>query len=175
MPQFSCWWRGHNEVSCTILSRDIWLCHPTHLPSLPSSWQSTASKLLAYGGNSEHWFSSSLWISETWLHFQIFMFNSSLTNLAIVFGFFQESFYDCRVWLYPGLQNSGRTEVFQEIKPKSDKSSFGGDMPAPTWSWAWYNSGMYLIVFMVSCGFLISPLQVQIIHVQRFYLGWTDG
>jgi len=98
------------------------------------------------------------------------MFNSSLTNLAIVFGFFQESFYDCRVWLYPGLQNSGRTEVFQEIKPKSDKSSFGGDMPAPTWSWAWYNSGMYLIVFMVSCGFLISPLQVQIIHVQRFIL-----
>jgi hypothetical protein len=30
---------------------------------------------------------------------------------------------------------------------------------------------MYLIVFMVSYGFIISPLQVQIIHVQCFILG----
>ena len=103
LPQFSCWSRRHIEVGCTIFSRDLWLCHPAHLPALSASWQSAAPKLPSNGGklNGYSCWSCSFLAKLYTLTYPCLTFDSKtcVSNVCL------------KIWVYPGLQNSRGTEV----------------------------------------------------------------
>ena len=48
--QFSSWWPNEHEISCWILSRDVWIYDSVLTSSMPSSRKSEEGKLFANGG-----------------------------------------------------------------------------------------------------------------------------